>query len=138
MKNDTEVQAVIARYARRSENAQRRYAMEQPEVWQVVLERQKAMVRLLSSQLNVPFDAATLLEVGCGSGMNLLEFLRMGFRPGNLVGNELLPERLSLAREILPESLRLYPGDASQLPFAEGTFDIVFQSTVFTSLLDDE
>lgn len=138
MSKETEIQAVVERYARRSEAGQSRYQMHHPAVWQVVLERQQAIIRLLAKHLHMPIDAATLLEIGCGSGMNLLEFLRIGFRPGNLVGNELLPDRLSRARDSLPELIRLYPGDASELPFPEDSFDVVFQSTVFTSLLDPE
>src|ERR1700687_3673180 len=110
MSKETEIQAVVERYARRSQAGQSRYEMHDPAVWQVALERQQAVIRLLARQLHVPIGAATLLEIGCGSGMNLLEFLRIGFRPGNLVGNELLPDRLSRARGSLPELIRLPPG----------------------------
>ena len=48
-----------------------------------------------------------LLEVGCGAGGNLLELLRLGFAPEHLSGIELLPERLALARAVLPEALAL-------------------------------
>ena len=47
-----------------------------------------------------------LLEVGCGAGGNLLELLRLGFAPAHLSGIELLPERLALARDVLPEAWR--------------------------------
>ncbi|MDZ7813103.1 MAG: class I SAM-dependent methyltransferase [Ideonella sp.] len=79
-----------------------------------------------------------LVEVGCGAGGNLLEFLRAGFMPAHLTGCELLPERLATAREVLPESVRLLVGDASALSIAPASQDIVFQATVFSSLLQDE
>jgi SAM-dependent methyltransferase len=84
-------------------------------------------------------DAAALrlIEVGCGAGGNLLELLRLGFRPGHLQGVELLPQRLAQARELLPPSLLLHAGDACALALPEASQDVVFVSTVFSSLLDD-
>jgi SAM-dependent methyltransferase len=40
------------------------------------------------------------------------------------------------ARQLCPESVRISCGNAVQLPFADATFDLVLQSTVFTSILD--
>jgi hypothetical protein len=57
------------------------------------------------------------------------------FNPARLVGNELLPARLADARRVLPAETRLIGGDASRLEC--GTFDIVYQSTVFSSILND-
>ncbi len=78
-----------------------------------------------------------LLEVGCGAGGNLLELLRLGFAPAHLSGIELLPERLAAARAALPEAVALSGGDALDAPVPEQSLDIVFVSTVFSSLLDD-
>jgi SAM-dependent methyltransferase len=54
-----------------------------------------------------------------------------------LSGIELLPERLSAARAALPEAVALSGGDALDAPVPEQSLDIVFVSTVFSSLLDD-
>ena len=78
-----------------------------------------------------------LVEVGCGAGGNLLELLRLGFAPQHLGGIELLGERLALARAVLPEALRLQGGDALHADVAAGSLDIVYVSTVLSSLLDD-
>ena len=43
----------------------------------------------------------------------------------------------SAARGQLPATTVVHEGDAAALPFAEGSFDLVYQSTVFSSLLDD-
>jgi ubiquinone/menaquinone biosynthesis C-methylase UbiE len=61
----------------------------------------------------------------------------MGLRPERMVGSELLPERLAVARAALPPQVRLIGGDASTLDLPDCSFDVVFQSTVFTSILDD-
>ena len=107
-------------------------------MWQTLQERQRAMLRLFASQPGLR-DVSTLrlLEVGCGSGGNLLELLRMGFAPEHLSGVELLPERFAQARQALPAAVMLHSGDALQMVQAPQSFDIVFVATVFSSLLDD-
>lgn len=78
-----------------------------------------------------------LVEVGCGSGANLLEMLRVGFAPQHLCGIELLPARYEAARRVLPPELSLHLADATALDLGAASQDIVFVSTVFSSLLDD-
>jgi SAM-dependent methyltransferase len=131
----TEPEAVAARYARRADGG--RYSMMRPEVWQSVQERQREMLRLFVRHGLTDVAVLRLLEVGCGSGGNLLELLRLGFAPQHLCGIELLPERFAQARAVLPAALTLIEGDALQADLAEASQDIVFVSTVFSSLLDD-
>lgn len=130
-----ETRAVAERYARRA--APGRYSMLQPDVWQTVQERQRAMLRLFVQQGLTDLPALRVLEVGCGTGGNLLELLRLGFAPEHLAGAELLPDRLAQARAVLPAAVTLHGGDASQLPIPAASQHIVLQSTVFSSLLDD-
>jgi SAM-dependent methyltransferase len=126
---------VAERYARRQVGD--RYSMLRPEVWQMVHERQRAMLKLFARRGVRELPALHLLEVGCGQGGNLLELLRLGFVPENLTGIELLPDRAAQARRCLPAALVLHEGDALQAPIAEASQDIVFVATVFSSLLDD-
>jgi ubiquinone/menaquinone biosynthesis C-methylase UbiE len=135
MSDSNEPQAVAARYARRA--AGDRYSMLQPDVWQAVQERQRAMLKLFARLGWHDLSALRLVEVGCGSGGNLLELLRLGFAAEHLAGVELLPERLAQARRVLPAALTLHAGDASQLDLDAASQDIVLASTVFSSLLDD-
>ena len=135
MSAEREPDAVAGRYARRA--ASDRYSMLRPDVWHTVQERQREMLRLFARLGFSDLSALRLLEVGCGSGSNLQELLRLGFAPQNLSGAELLPERFAQARAALPASVALFEGDATQLDLAPASFDIVFVSTVFSSLLDD-
>jgi len=132
---DSEPGAVAERYARRP--ASERYSLLRPEVWQTVHERQRALLRLFARVVVTDLAALRLLEVGCGAGGNLLELLRMGFLPEHLSGIELLPERFAQARRVLPAALALVEGDALQADVPAASQDIVFVSTVFSSLLDD-
>ena len=134
----TEADAVRERYARRPDAAQdARYRMLSPAVWQAVQERQRALLRLFVRAGATDLARLRLLEVGCGAGGNLLELLRFGFAPQHLSGIELLPERFAQARAVLPAALALIEGDALAADVAPASQDIVYASTVFSSLLDD-
>jgi SAM-dependent methyltransferase len=133
---DDEVDAVRARYARRAV-ADRRYHPLEPSVWCARLERERALLELLAAQGWDDLSRCRVLEVGCGSGANLLEWLRLGAAPEHLSGIELLPERLAQARRVLPAAATLIEGDALRAAIAPASQDMVMQSTVFSSLLDD-
>ena len=133
-----ETQAVAQRYARREQTVPSdRYSILRPEVWQMLQERQRALLRLMVRQGCTELSQLRAVEVGCGSGGNLLELLRMGLAPQHLQGVELLPQRHAQARQCLPSALALHLGDAVQAPIAPASQDLVLQSTVFSSLLDD-
>ncbi len=131
-----DVLALPQRYARRAAVADR-YSMLRPDVWQSVQERQRAMLRLFTALGWVDLSLLRVAEVGCGAGGNLLELLRLGFAAQQLIGAELLAERIEQARHLLPASVALWQGDASQWDVAPASQDVVLQSTVFSSLLDD-
>ncbi len=135
MNVEREPHAVAERYARR--DAGDRYSLLRPDVWQTVQERQRVMLRLFARTGWSDLLNRRLLEVGCGAGGNLLELLRFGFAPEHLTGIELLPERFAQARRVLPAALALIEGDALAADVPADSQDIVFVSTVFSSLLDD-
>ncbi len=132
-----EIQNIAERYERRAKLPANRYARLDAAVNAAVQERQKALIRLFASIGVNDLSSLKILEVGCGTGGNLLELVQLGAVPVNLVGNELLEDRLISARQRLPEAIELFAGDASQLPLPDASFDIVYQSTVFSSILDD-
>lgn len=136
--HEHEPAAVQARYARRA-GGEWRYSLLNPAALLAAQERQRAIADVLLHQGWTDPSALRLVEVGCGAGGNLLEFLRMGLAPDRLQGIELLPERAEAARSVLPASLPVHCGDAVQgAAWVEpGSQDVVYQSTVFSSLLDD-
>lgn len=96
------------------------------------------LLRLLARRGVTDLGETRLLEVGCGNGGNLLEFLRMGCTAENLIGLELLPDRAARARRALPSGVRVMPGDALVADVEPASQDFVFQAVVFSSLLDDD
>lgn len=107
-----------------------------PSVYMAMQEKDRALIRLINYAGILPLNNKRILEIGCGSGSNLLKFIELGCEPENLVGNELLEDRASLALSRLPAKTEIVIGDAAELALPEETFDIVMQSTVFSSLLD--
>jgi ubiquinone/menaquinone biosynthesis C-methylase UbiE len=99
--------------------------------------QERALCEALERSGLLPLSGRRLLEVGCGSG-NWLEILgRFGARREGLAGIDLDPGRASACAARFP-GVDIRSGDASVLPWESGSFDIVFQSTVFSSILDLE
>ena len=132
----SETEAVRARYARRAPH-DARYSLNRPAALMAMQERQRAMLRLFARRGFTDLASLRLVEVGSGGGGNLLELLMLGFLPEHLAGIELLPERHAAAHARLPSALNLTCGDATAAGVETASVDIVFASTVFSSLLDD-
>jgi SAM-dependent methyltransferase len=134
----TEAQRIQERYERRANLGKHTlYNPLNSTVYLGLQERERALIRWVKRAGIAPVEEKKVLEIGCGSGGNLLQLIRLGFRPENIVGNELLPERAETARRLLPCSTQVTEGDASELDYPEHSFDVVLQFTVFSSLLDD-
>ncbi|MEO8256945.1 MAG: class I SAM-dependent methyltransferase [Acidobacteriota bacterium] len=139
VKEADEATAVRARYARRQSDFWRDHALN-PSVLLATQERHRAIADLFVRLGWLDLAGVRLLEVGCGTGCNLLDFLRLGFRPDHLQGIELLSASVEWARRDLPGSVQITLGDATGGAAAvvpDASLDIVYQSLVFTSLLDD-
>jgi ubiquinone/menaquinone biosynthesis C-methylase UbiE len=128
---------IRAAYAKRQESDSR-YSCFSPGHLFMVQQRERRLLTLLRRYGFTALESKTLLEVGCGTGQWLRDFVKWGALPENVTGIDLLPERLSRARRLCPAGVRLQIASAAQLPFANERFDLVLQSTVFTSILDPD
>lgn len=99
-------------------------------------ERERSLKSILATRGFGSFESARILDVGCGTGAWLDVFLRWGGRPENLAGIDLLPQRITRARQTLPAGIELRCGNAARLEWPDASFDLVVQSTVFTSIFD--
>lgn len=123
----------MSRYGRRTA----RYDLLAEWVARISQERERAYTTYIRDA-GVDPARARLLEIGCGTGQNLLFYISRGFAPHNLVGNELIEARQDIARANLPSAVRIIGGDATQLDVRDvGQFEIVAQHLVFSSILDD-
>lgn len=130
-----ELDNIQQRYQRR-DGISDRYNPLLADVTMARQEKERAIIGWLNHAGFKQLSQVSLLEIGCGNGSNLLGLLQLGFLPENLIANELLPERVEAARKRLPQAIRLLEGDASRANFDDRLFDIVYQSTVFSSILD--
>ncbi len=121
-------------YAKRG--SQRNDLLSNPEVVFQAFAVERANIAALRAA-SLDRDNARVLDVGCGSGTSLLQFLRLGFRSENLVGVDSDAERISDGRKLLP-TVELVCGSAEALGYADGTFDLVSESTMLGTLASQE
>jgi ubiquinone/menaquinone biosynthesis C-methylase UbiE len=81
---------------------------------------------------------ARILEVGCGTGAWLRQFVAWGACPENICGMDLLPERIEEATTLCSPGIQFICQNAARMPLPDGAFDLVLQSTVFTSILNPQ
>jgi ubiquinone/menaquinone biosynthesis C-methylase UbiE len=101
----------------------------------IVKEREE---KILNAVRRHGFDSLvskTILDVGCGGGGFLSSWLRYGASEQKVHGIDLLRNRIHKARQKTP-GVNLFVGSGQYLPFDAASFDIVMQSTLFTSVLD--
>jgi SAM-dependent methyltransferase len=109
--------------------------MSQQEAWQVqsdaaVLYEQSFVPAIFAGAAVVVAGAAGIgrgdrvLDVGCGTGVVAREAARRVGAEGRVVGLDLNPRMLAVARRVAPE-IEWREGDAADLPFADAAFDVV-------------
>ena len=109
--------------------------MSEREAWQVtddaaVLYEQSFVPAIFAGSAVLLADAAEIgrgdrvLDVGCGTGVVAREAAQRVGTEGRVVGLDLNPRMLAVARRIAPE-IEWRQGDAGELPFEDGAFDVV-------------
>ena len=82
--SNREAANVRDRYARRDAGRDaNRYSLSDPYALAAWQERQRKMLSMLADAKLNDFSALDVLDVGCGSGGNLLDLLRLGVMPEN-------------------------------------------------------
>ena len=127
-------------YARRTEEglAGDRYSFQNPAHRWIILDRQKEIRKLLKTHQPAGLADLQILEIGCGSGGVMDEFIQLGAEPGNLVGVDLLLDRLKQASTSMKNECSWVNANGQHLPFLDGTFHLTLQFTAFSSILDPE
>ena len=132
-----EADRIRAEYARRqAEIPAERYEPTAPAELYMQQSKERAAAGFLRRAGLAPLGERRVLEVGCGTGGWLPTFERWGARPADMAGVDLLEADAEVASRRLPGA-DIRAGDASSLPWEDGGFDLVVQSTVFSSILDE-
>jgi SAM-dependent methyltransferase len=133
-----ELDQIRERYQRRDQLGRDAfvYSLLRPDQYMQQQEKERVYLSILSRFDPAAIKTMKVLEIGCGGGANILQFLRWGFPPENIKGNDLLADRCAEARRILPAAVEIIEGDACALRLPDRSFDIVMASTVLTSILD--
>jgi len=133
----TDLDRLRLEYADRSRRLAGRdlYSPFNPAALFALQQRQRQTLRLLRQIGLTDLQELKILEIGCGAGGVLVEYLYYGARPAHLHGLDLLPDRLQEARRRLPAS-PLICADGQRLPYPAASFDLALQYTAFSSLLD--
>jgi SAM-dependent methyltransferase len=125
---------IRAAYMRRQQDD--RYSWFSPGHVFMTQEREQRLLALLKQHDFTSLSTKKILEIGCGTGYWLREFIKWGAQPEQIQGIDLLPDRVAEAKRLCPKAVTVQCGSAMALPFPNATFDLVFQFTVFTSILD--
>jgi ubiquinone/menaquinone biosynthesis C-methylase UbiE len=124
-------------YRRRLPNDEQKYSLMAPANLYFAHAMDRALVSLLIRHRQADLKSARILDVGCGNGAWLRRFMLFGAQGENLTGVDLMPEAIAQARLLCPAQVRLICGSATSLQFPDGEFDIVCQSMVLSSVLDE-
>ena len=92
---------------------------------------------LLSRDLSMftlfPIEGKRVIDIGCGNGLYLLTFLKMG--AGFVAGQDLSPKFINDSRAACEKNgytnVDLKVGDCQQLQFDDASFDVAFSGDVF-------
>lgn len=97
-------------------------------------QREWAAAALLRASGLTSLAGLDILDVGCGGGVELRRMTTYGADPARLTGMDLMEGRAAIARASLPQA-RIDVGSAHALPYADASFDLVSQFTVFSSVV---
>lgn len=91
-------------------------------------------LRLNGMKLYPPKPEMKVLEVGCGTGSNLMLYREAGC---SVYGIDVSPSMLGIARTKLGEDATLQLGDASTMQYQDSFFDVVIAMFVFHEMASE-
>lgn len=89
----------------------------------------RAVIHALFAHVGRDRDGVPLLDIGCGSGLNIQEYAR-----GPAVGTELAPAAVAVARR---RGVDCRQADAQALPFENASFGLITAYDVIEHVADD-
>ncbi len=135
---ERERQRILEAYARRSRNSLGMggyFELEDSAHLLRIQQRYRITQQMLIDLGINTLRGRRVLDIGCGDGTMLLEFLQWGGEPDKMAGIDLREEPLKRARILLPEA-DIRQSCATDLPWPNNFFNIVSLHTVLSSILD--
>lgn len=132
--SETELDRIRAAYAERDAAPTHPYRWDNPGYVAYMQSVERALLRAMADA-GVELAGARVLDVGCGSGYFLHRLGEYGAT--ELHGIDLMENRVVEGRKRYP-TLELRVGSATELPYADGEFDLVTQFTCLSSILEGE
>lgn len=105
------------------------------EVLFQILASEYSFVRAFRQVATAPSDLR-VLDVGCGSGAAWYQLFRLGVKPRNAFGIDIQGDRINHIVDTYPQATTVL-GDASCMPFADKSFDLVCEFGIFATLHDE-
>lgn len=126
------LQRVYARYE--AQSLSEAWDINVPGNLEIRDERRERLREWLTGLGRMP---SSMLELGCGTGRTIQDWLAVGLDTSSIVGADLLPDRLQVASRDLPSSVRLVVCDGYRLPFPDASFEVISCFTVLSSIAND-
>ena len=132
-----EAERIVAEYDRRAaEIPAERYTASEPGPVFIRQGIERAVLGELRRAGSLPLKGRRVLDTGAATASGW-PTSRPGVRgAADLTGIDLVPERVEESAARLPGA-DIRRADAASLPFEDGAFDIVLQSMMFSSILDE-
>jgi SAM-dependent methyltransferase len=131
--NEGELDRIRAAYGERDAATETPYRWSNPGYVTYMQLLERALLQALDDTAT-PLAGARVLDVGCGSGYFLHRLSEYG--ADECHGIDLVASRIEAAREQYPRQ-EWHVGSATELPFGDGSFDLVTQFTCLSSIIDD-
>lgn len=97
--------------------------------------QERAIVRLLN-HLELDLRPLTILDFGCGIGVEMRYMISMGASAGKLYAFDLMAHRVRAAQAQAPHAVNLMVANGEVVPLRDQTFDLIYQFVVFSSIFD--
>ncbi len=92
------------------------------KLYDTFVEPFNTVLRKIVLKMYIPKEGMRVLEVGCGTGTNLKLYQQAGCE---VYGIDLSPSMVKVASKKLGKQSDIRLGDASKMPYSDGSFDLV-------------
>jgi ubiquinone/menaquinone biosynthesis C-methylase UbiE len=126
-------------YARRAaRGADDRYDLSDRANVYLFERREANILDLLCKHGLLALKEQRIVDIGCGNGSVLRDFVRWGATPSLCAGIDLLEERIEAGNDLVAAGCDLRAGSAGELPWPDESFDLAIQFTLLSSVLDPQ